>query len=100
MTAIRESWWHEGVHMTREPYTDDRPVVAPAREGFVPPAAPQRSRLVPAGAGGMMQEVFDDGEPLRDAHYSDRDLAREAAKAARDSILRPAHLANRGTNHD
>jgi hypothetical protein len=94
--AIREDYWPAGVTMVRADYTEDRPVVAREPGVFEPPPGPSRSRAVKVGSSGcsLTQELYDDG-PVRDAHYTPRDLAAEAAaitQAARDSILTPARF--------
>jgi hypothetical protein len=105
MTLVRESYWPAGVTLTREADTE-RPVSAPAPAGFVPPSGPPRSHAVRVGSAGctLTQEVSYEG-PVRDVHYSARDLAaedraRELSQAARDSILRPARFAGTRFDHD
>jgi len=94
MTASRDGF---PAHTTisRTTYPDAKP--------FAPPQPPRHSRTVAVGSTGctLTQEIFDDNGPVEDAHYSpvDRHREREAARLtqeARDSILRPAHLADRG----
>lgn len=100
MNATREPHWPAHVTLTREPDRD--PLVPPLPpEGFRPPSE-MPSRLVRVGSTGgtLVREFCDDlDRPAADPHF-DEEAARQIARDAADSILRPAHLANRSTNHD
>jgi hypothetical protein len=103
---MREGYWPDNVTLDREPYVPEFDAPVRRREGFVPPSGPSQGRVEHVGSAGstLTRTIYGDEGPLpvQDPHPARRDLDAEAialARAARDSILRPAHL-KRGTNHD
>jgi hypothetical protein len=97
MSATRSFLSREGFAphstITRTVYPDAKPFRAPPPE--------RRGRLSRDGfssGSSLVREVWDD-KVSPDPHYGDLGAqAAEVTRAAADSILRPAHLANRGTN--